>query len=134
MGSDDLYNGFTKKELIEKLISNEASIPFTLYQSMALDTAQYPDIFDNLEYPTLGLCGEAGELANKVKKIQRDHSGVCTPEMKDALIKELGDVLWYCAAIANELRVNLGYIAAKNLLILSDRAERDVIKGSGDDR
>jgi len=109
-------------------------VSFDIYQALALETAQYPNVGENIEYPTLGLCGEAGELANKVKKIQRDCDGIFAVNMKIALIKELGDVLWYCAAIAHEIGIDLATVAAANIASLSDRKERDVIKGDGDDR
>ncbi len=107
---------------------------FDIYQALALETAEYPNVGENIEYPTLGLCGEAGELANKVKKIQRDHDGVFTVNMKISLIKELGDVLWYAAAIASEIGIDLATVAAANIASLSDRKERGVIKGEGDER
>ena len=66
---------------------------FEEYQAEASQTAHYPKRFSNLEYPTLGLTGEAGEVANIVKKIQRDHAGVLTDEVRGKLKDELGDYL-----------------------------------------
>ncbi|GAA6733671.1 nucleoside triphosphate pyrophosphohydrolase family protein [Thermus oshimai] len=103
------------------------------YQEEARKTALYPEAY-RLLYPTLGLAGEAGELANKVKKVLRDHGGVLTEEAREALLWELGDVLWYVAQVATDLGVSLEAVAQKNLEKLRSRAERGRIGGSGDDR
>jgi len=78
----------------------------------------------NLEYPTLGLAGEAGEVANIVKKIQRDHGGVINEEIRTKLKDELGDVLWYISACADELGISLDEIAAFNVNKLAKRHGR----------
>jgi NTP pyrophosphatase (non-canonical NTP hydrolase) len=85
-------------------------------------------------YPTLGLTNEAGEVAGKVKKIFRDKGGQITPEDRDALKKELGDVLWYLAQICTELDLTLEEVAQANLHKLFSRLERGTIKGEGDTR
>ena len=100
------------------------------YQEQAIKTAIYPAHFAVL-YPALGLCGEAGEVAEKVKKSIRDDGGVWK---KDEIAKELGDVLWYLANIADDLGVSLEDVAAENLKKLSSRAERGTLRGSGDNR
>ena len=97
---------------------------FEEYQSEAGKTALYPRRLENLEYPTLGLAGEAGEVANIVKKIQRDHGGVINQEIKDKLKDELGDVLWYISACAEELDLTLNEIAEFNVLKLAKRHGR----------
>ncbi|HCA56895.1 MAG TPA: hypothetical protein DEP46_02800 [Blastocatellia bacterium] len=94
---------------------------FEEYQSAASKTAHYPRRLENLEYPTLGLAGEAGEVANIVKKIQRDHGGLLTEETRAKLKDELGDVLWYISACADELDLTLGEIAAYNVDKLAKR-------------
>lgn len=104
------------------------------YQARARATAVYPQAGDNLLYPTLGLCGEAGEVAEKIKKMVRDDAGRLTDERRDALAKELGDVLWYLAQIATEADLDLDAVAAANLEKLSSRRRRNVLQGSGDDR
>lgn len=78
----------------------------------------------NLEYPTLGLAGEAGEVANIVKKIQRDNEGVITDETRLKLKDELGDVLWYISACADELGLTLNEIAEFNIQKLAKRHNR----------
>ena len=94
---------------------------FEEYQSAASQTALYPRRLENLEYPTLGLAGEAGEVANIVKKIQRDHEGVITTETRAKLLDELGDVLWYISACADELGLTLNEIATYNVDKLAKR-------------
>ena len=94
---------------------------FEEYQSLASTTALYPRRMSNLEYPTLGLAGEAGEVANIVKKIQRDHSGVVTDDTRNKLKDELGDVLWYISACCDELGLTLTEIAEYNVDKLARR-------------
>ena len=98
------------------------------------ETARYPQAGSNPIYPTLGLCGEAGEVADKVKKVLRDHQGAFDDAMVDDLRLELGDVLWYVAQLATELELDLAEIAEANLAKLASRAARNVIAGSGDRR
>jgi NTP pyrophosphatase (non-canonical NTP hydrolase) len=107
---------------------------FNDYQRQARQTAMYPDLGQNLQYPTLGLCGEAGEVAEKVKKIMRDRGGVCTEEDRLAIARELGDCLWYVANLATELGWDLSAIAQQNLDKLRDRQARNQLHGSGDHR
>lgn len=104
------------------------------YQQRSRATAVYPDAGSNLTYPALGLCGEAGEAAEKVKKAIRDDGGELTPERRDALAAELGDVLWYVAQLATEAGLDLDEIAGANLDKLLSRQERAVLHGSGDSR
>ena len=104
------------------------------YQQRSRATAVYPNAGDNLTYPALGLCGEAGEVAEKVKKALRDDGGVLTEERRAALAAELGDVLWYVAQLATEAGLELDTIAGENLSKLLSRQDRDVLQGSGDAR
>jgi NTP pyrophosphatase (non-canonical NTP hydrolase) len=104
------------------------------YQSRSRVTAVYPNAGDNLLYPTLGLCGEAGEVAEKIKKMVRDDDGILSDERREALSKELGDVLWYLAQLATEADLDLDAIAEANLAKLVSRRDRNVLSGSGDDR
>ena len=104
------------------------------YQTRSRATAVYPGRGDNLLYPTLGLCGEAGEAAEKVKKAIRDDGGILTGERREALAGELGDVLWYLAQLATEAGLDLDEIAEANLAKLRSRQERAVLHGSGDTR
>ena len=94
---------------------------FEEYQSAASRTALYPRRLSNLEYPTLGLTGEAGEVANIVKKIQRDFGGEITDEVRQKLKDELGDVLWYISACADELGLTLEEVAGFNIEKLAKR-------------
>jgi len=94
----------------------------------------YPNIGQNYIYPTLGLSGEAGEVAEKVKKILRDKEGIVGESDKKEITKELGDVLWYLAQIATELDISLETVVEKNIEKLRSRKERGQISGSGDNR
>ena len=107
---------------------------FNTYQKNARLTAQYPNLGSNYIYPTLGLVGEAGEVAEKVKKVIRDKKGVFDNESKKGLKKELGDVLWYVSNICTEFNFSLDDIALQNLEKLKLRAAKGKISGSGDDR
>ena len=82
----------------------------------------------------LGLVGEAGELADKYKKVIRDKGSQIGPSDHDALVKELGDVLWYVATLARYLGVSLDDVASQNVEKLTDRQSRSLIHGEGDDR
>jgi NTP pyrophosphatase (non-canonical NTP hydrolase) len=104
------------------------------YQSLSRRTAAYPDAGANLVYPTLGLAGEAGEVAEKVKKLIRDDAGVLSDERRAAIGAELGDVLWYVAQVATEAGLDLEELAQANLDKLASRAQRGVLSGSGDER
>lgn len=104
------------------------------YQDRALETAIYPNRGSNFAYPALGLAGEAGEVADKLKKVIRDNGGVLTDAVKDAVASELGDVLWYVSVLASEIDYSLDEIMAKNLAKLNSRKERGVLSGSGDNR
>ncbi len=107
---------------------------FNEYQKEARKTAIYPDCGRNFVYPTLGLAGEAGEVAEKIKKVIRDSAGAISDERKEELSKELGDVLWYAANLATELGLDLDAVAQKNIEKLQSRKERNALKGSGDNR
>ena len=82
----------------------------------------------------LGLTGEAGETADKIKKILRDKDGVMSSEDRDLIAKELGDTLWYIAAIARYLDLSLSEIAKSNIDKLENRYQRNKIHGEGDKR
>ena len=103
------------------------------YQQKALETAVYPQEF-KIIYPSLGLTGEAGECADKVKKVIRDNGGQFTDEERLELAKEIGDVVWYCATLANDIGFDLETIGQVNYAKLHSRQERGVLGGSGDNR
>ena len=106
---------------------------FEEYQKEAQKTALDPEAY-RLVYPALGLAGEAGELANKVKKVLRDHGGRLSEEAREAILAELGDVLWYVAQVATDLGESLEAVAQANLAKLRSRKERGRLGGDGDDR
>lgn len=124
---DAVLENPSKAEITDEMTLNE-------YQDLAWATAIYPDMGKNITYPTLGLCGESGEFAEQVKKAIRDDGGKITDERKAAMIKELGDDMWYLAAIAKELGVSLDEVARQNLEKLASRQKRKVLRGSGDNR
>jgi NTP pyrophosphatase (non-canonical NTP hydrolase) len=116
---------------------------FNEYQAAARSMAQYPEKDDNIAYPSLKLCGEAGEVAEKVGKLMRNHGLApydvakfvrADPAVLEAIKKELGDVLWYVSDLASVLGVPLEDVATSNIAKLTDRQQRGVIKSSGDDR
>lgn len=103
------------------------------YQKVARETAIYPDNFSVI-YPSLGLTGESGEVADKVKKIIRDKEGRFDVHDEYEIAKELGDVLWYIANLSSDLGYSLSDVARFNTEKLKSRAERNVLNGSGDNR
>ncbi len=104
------------------------------YQDKSRSTALYPNVGQNPIYPTLGLAGEAGEVADKVKKVIRDNQGIFDQDSKESIMLELGDVLWYVAQLSSELGFDLEDVAINNLKKLSSRAKRGKISGFGDKR
>jgi NTP pyrophosphatase (non-canonical NTP hydrolase) len=108
------------------------------YRVWTRETAKYPknpaEFEPSLPYLVMGLTGEAGEVANKYKKIIRDKSGIMDHEDEVALIDELGDVLWYIARIVDELGYDFSDLTGVNYHKLQSRLERGVIGGSGDNR
>lgn len=103
------------------------------YQNATLATAVYPR--DNaITYCALGLCGEAGEVAEKIKKVIRDENSDFSPGKRQEIALELGDVLWYISQLADEIGYPLDEIAEMNIDKLRSRQERSRLHGSGDDR
>jgi len=122
-----------KKEVEQFLKEKYNMSDFNAYQRMAAKTAIYPDEHRIL-YPALGLAGEAGEVANKVKKLIRDGPDGRPEDWREQISSEIGDVLWYCAALATDLNLTLGMIASQNEKKLSARKDAGTIGGSGDNR
>jgi len=106
---------------------------FEEYHTKAQRTAIYPDKV-KIIYPALGLAGETGEVCEKIKKVFRDADGKFTETKRVEIMKELGDVLWYIAAIATDLNIPLDVVATENIKKLSSRRKRGAIHGSGDNR
>lgn len=102
------------------------------YQHGALVTDR--SATNGIPYYALGVAGEAGEVAEKVKKVLRDQNGLFNYDSNEAIKYELGDVMWYVSVLAHKLGYTLEEVAVANLTKLHDRKERDVLKGSGDDR
>ena len=104
-----------------------------MYQQVAKTTAIYPRE-QAIIYPTLGLTGEAGEVANKVKKIIRDGTNKNNENLVQEISAEIGDCLWYISVLADDIGVKLSDIANSNLEKLENRKKKGTIHGSGDDR
>lgn len=104
-----------------------------VYQQAALGTAVYP-AEQRIVYPALGLNGEAGEVAEKVKKVLRDNHGYFDEYQREQIALELGDVLWYVATLARDINYSLAKIAAMNVEKLRSRKQRGKIHGNGDNR
>ena len=107
---------------------------FEEYQKKSRKTAIYPNKGNNFVYPVLGLVGESGEVAEKIKKVIRDYNGVLNKKQRQEIKKELGDVLWYVAQIATELSLSLDEIARFNIKKLESRKKRNKLHGNGDNR
>lgn len=102
---------------------------FDEYQSFVASMKAYPEQYAII-YPALGLCGESGEIAEKVKKFLRGDRELD----REGLLKELGDPLWYITSMAADLGYTLQDVVNANETKLTSRKERGVIKGDGDNR
>ena len=112
---------------------------FAKYEQQARNTAIYTTQgFLGLSYTALGLTGEAGEVAEKIKKLIRDGAGKdveqLIQEKRFEIAKEIGDVLWYVSALCRELGVSMEEVACLNIDKLHSRKNRNKIQGSGDNR
>jgi|GEM_PF-58629 len=125
------------KECLIRFFSTEEKKDNTMtlneYQKKALETEDYQDEL-KIILPTLGLTGEAGEVADKVKKVLRDNNGEFTDERKEEIAKELGDVAWYLAVSANSIGYTLEEICKMNIDKIESRFVRGKIHGEGDNR
>ena len=104
---------------------------FEQYQKEATKMAVYPDIGNNFIYPVLGLSGESGEVAERIKIVLRNKGGKMNQEDIDGLKGDLGDVLWYLSQLAQELGLNFEEVAQYNLKKLKSRQSCGVIKTEG---
>jgi NTP pyrophosphatase (non-canonical NTP hydrolase) len=107
---------------------------FNEYQKETRKAAIYPGLGNNFSFPTIGLAGETGEVAEKIKKIIRDKGGIVDEQSRSEVKKELGDVLWYLAQLATELDITLEEVVVCNLEKIASRKERNVVHGDGDNR
>lgn len=110
------------------------NLSFSEYQKRASTTAVYPNVGHNYIYPTLGLCGEAGEVAEKIKKVIRDNNGFVSNDATSDIVNEIGDIMWYIAQLCTELNISLEAVALNNLKKLAKRKDNGTLKGSGDNR
>jgi len=112
---------------------------FNEYQKLAISTDLWAGRREGILSPiflekAFGLVGEAGEVAEKLKKLYRDHDSDLTPELKADLVKEIGDILWYVSAVLYYLEVDFDDVATANIEKILSRKERGKTKGSGDNR
>ena len=117
---------------------------FDEYQKISNKTAKYPPLYvhesygeywpADYAYAALGLVGESGEVAEKIKKIIRNQCGKLTTKDYIDIEKELGDCLWYIAELCSIFEFKMSNVAKKNIQKLQDRLDRDVICSEGDDR
>lgn len=103
------------------------------YQQCALETAVYPEEY-NIVYPALGIAGDAGEVADKVKKVIRDGNADFSLVKCEEIAMEIGDVMWYCAVLADRIGYKLDTIGRMNHRKLKSRQLRGKLGGSGDNR
>jgi NTP pyrophosphatase (non-canonical NTP hydrolase) len=106
---------------------------FNDYQKKASSTVIYPEKL-KIVYPLIGMTGETGEVAEKIKKVLRDNKGEFSDEKKAEIALEVGDVLWYLSSLASDLGYTLDEIAEMNINKILSRKERNVIHGNGDNR
>jgi NTP pyrophosphatase (non-canonical NTP hydrolase) len=113
-----------------KYLGEDEVQAFHRYQLLARSTAVYParGMPVGRMYAALGLCGEAGEAAEQVKKMWRNHNGEMTPQRKAAIKNEIGDVLWYAALLCEECGLNLGTCALENIHKLQVRSAQGALK------
>lgn len=102
---------------------------FTAYQEMAMSTRL--ETADEA-YALFGLIGEVGELYGYIAKVIRDDSN--GDDHQDYVKKELGDILWFIAAIAQDHGLSLEDVAQTNVEKLQSRKQRGTLQGSGDER
>lgn len=127
------------KELVDERVNSYSGMTLNYYQEKAASTAIYRDTelcqrheaYKQL-YCVMQLAAESGEVAGKYAKHIR--TGATVPLDYEAIKKEIGDVLWYIANLANELHFTLEDVAQTNLNKLQDRKERGVLHGEGDNR
>ena len=119
--------------LAKEIPDGPGTMTLNEYQNLSKQFIKFPNTH-TITYPALGLVSEAGEVAGVVKKAIRDRSDLALADLGPAVIAELGDVLWYVAILAYNLGYSLEDVANYNYNKLSDRAARNVIGGSGDNR
>lgn len=132
----DLFPSNVKEEKSPAPLKTPEPITLSAYSSESRANAVYPNRGTpyGLAYAGLGIAGESGEVADKIKKVLRDHAGELSPEHREAIALELGDALWYIDAVAFECGITLEEVGRKNLAKLADRRARKVIHGEGDNR
>jgi NTP pyrophosphatase (non-canonical NTP hydrolase) len=138
-GSEDILKAIHFLHLLleweyRESVPSALMLELDMYQRAAAETAIYPTLGHQIVYPALGLAGEAGEVAEKVKKMCRDDSCILTEDRRQAIKKELGDVLWYVSETARCAGLDLSDVAWTNIKKLELKQKQGQLQGSGDDR
>lgn len=126
----------TRHALEKSKWNGRIDMDFNEYQELTQSTAIYPGQggIGGLNYSIIGMVGEAGEVANRFKKVLRDDASILTRESRAEILAECGDTLWYLTRICEELGESLEYVAASNIAKLQERATRNKIVGTGNNR
>lgn len=111
-----------------------SDISFQEFQNLAAKYIPTVECVPDLAYAVMSLCGEAGEVAEKVKRIYRGDESTKAITYNDTIEKELGDVLWCLAAVCTALDVPLEHVARRSLVKMEERAKHGTLKGTGDNR
>ena len=127
---------YTTKERIEE--KRENNMNFNEYQRECKKTDVGTSAQDCIKpgwlYYVLGIAGESGELMEKIKKLFRDKNGIVDFEFKEAIIKEMGDIQWYMARLADWFEIDFESVFITNIEKLQSRKARNKIHGEGDNR
>lgn len=135
-----IFDDVNDRDSMEVKLIGHDEMTLDEYQTEATELAFYST---SVLYPTLGLAGEAGEVADKIKKLMRDSDIDFTADNpadeigymeKRNIALEVGDIIWYCANLLNDIDYSLEEAALMNLEKLKDRRDRNVMSGSGDHR
>lgn len=125
-----------KLRMYGRVVGPEKKMTLNEYQAFCLSTSEALGVNEDDRFiiASMGVVGEAGEVIEKVKKLLRDYNGVMTDDFKKGLVGEIGDVMWYCAVLSDEIGYDLCTVSQKNIDKLLSRLERGVIAGNGDNR
>ena len=125
-----------KMRMYGRVVGPEKKMTLNEYQAFCLSTSDALGVNEDDRFiiASMGVVGEAGEVIEKVKKLLRDYNGVMTDDFKKDLVGEIGDVMWYCAVLSDEIGYDLCTVSQKNIDKLLSRLERGVIAGNGDNR
>jgi NTP pyrophosphatase (non-canonical NTP hydrolase) len=107
---------------------------FDKYQQLCLKSSIHSKTKHGYIIPALGVTGEAGEVADKIKKVLRDDNGKISTAKRNEISKEIGDMLWYTSMLCTEIGLKLSDVIKLNLEKIAYRSKENKIHGSGDNR